>query len=199
VPETDSYLKCACQKCGGHIEFPLSGFGASIVCPHCGGSTLLSSLPPGPPRRKKSLIWVAVVILGLGAIGAAWLRFGRQYFPPTASETSVQKQTAPTVRTPAVQAPPPDPWHGLKAGSVMLQKAENGDLVYAVGALRNESGRERFGVKVEVDVFDAQDKKLGFATDYTQSIIPGKEWRFKALVIDRKAVRAAMAKVTEQE
>lgn len=85
------------------------------------------------------------------------------------------------------------------AEPVTLQKAENGGLVYAIGVLRNESSRERFGVKVELDVFDAQDQKIGSATDYTQSIIAGKEWRFKALVIDRKTVRAEVAKVTEQE
>lgn len=85
------------------------------------------------------------------------------------------------------------------AGPVALAKAENGSLVYAVGVLRNQSDHERFGVKVELSLFDAQDQKIGSATDYIQSITPGKEWKFKALVFPRDAVRAELVNVTEQQ
>jgi hypothetical protein len=47
-------------------------------------------------------------------------------------------------------------------------------------------------------LFDAQDQKVGSATDYTQSITPGKEWKFKALVLPRDVVRAELVSVTEQ-
>src|SRR5581483_8977994 len=35
------YLKCSCQQCGEHIEFPADGLGMSILCPHCGRQTRL--------------------------------------------------------------------------------------------------------------------------------------------------------------
>ena len=32
---TPSYVKIPCPECGGHIEFPASGLGQIILCPHC--------------------------------------------------------------------------------------------------------------------------------------------------------------------
>jgi hypothetical protein len=54
-------------------------------------------------------------------------------------------------------------------------------------------------VKVELDVLDAQGDKLGSATDYTQVMEPGKEWKFKALVTDRKAAAAKLIDIKEQD
>jgi hypothetical protein len=94
--------------------------------------------------------------------------------------------------------PPPDPWHGLKAGSVTLEKQGDGRMIYAVGTVRNTSDHQRFGVKVELDVLDLQGEKLGSATDYTQVMEPGKEWKFKALVTDKKAATAKLIDIKEQ-
>ncbi len=84
-------------------------------------------------------------------------------------------------------------------GPVTLEKAENGNLVYAVGVLRNDSTRQRYGVKVQLDLFDDNGAKVGTTTDYTQFIIPGKEWRFRALIVEHNAARAEITNVTEQE
>jgi len=45
---SDSYLKCSCRVCGGHIEFPAHALGMSVGCPHCGGTTELYSAAPPP-------------------------------------------------------------------------------------------------------------------------------------------------------
>jgi hypothetical protein len=133
----------------------------------------------------------------VGVLTAVWLKFCQ---PPGSQPAPVTGEGGkPAAAVAVVPVPPPDPWHGLRAGAVTLQKAENGDLVYAVGTLRNESDRQRFGVKVDLAVFDEQGSRVGTASDYTQSILPGKEWRFKALIIDKKAARAEVAKVTEEE
>ena len=97
----------------------------------------------------------------------------------------------------AAPAPPPDPWHGLKAGPVKIEKQGDGRLVYAVGRLFNKSDHERFGIKVELDIFNAQNEKVGTATDYTSSIIPNKEWKFHALITDRSAKKAVLVSVKE--
>ena len=104
------------------------------------------------------------------------------------------KPAAPVVVVPVV---PPDPWHGLMAEEITMEKAADGRLVYAVGKLRNESDHQRFGVKVELEVFDAGSNKIGAATDYTQSIDPGKVWKFRALVTARAAATAKLAAVKE--
>lgn len=35
------YLKCSCNSCGLHIEFPDRAVGAQVACPHCGANTTL--------------------------------------------------------------------------------------------------------------------------------------------------------------
>ena len=37
----EAFAKCGCERCGNHIEFPLEVAGASVACPHCGGTTVL--------------------------------------------------------------------------------------------------------------------------------------------------------------
>ena len=53
-PVPAKFLKCLCEFCGGHIEFPANAAGDTILCPHCNRSTRLSttvaSPPPVPPR-----------------------------------------------------------------------------------------------------------------------------------------------------
>jgi hypothetical protein len=88
----------------------------------------------------------------------------------------------------------------LKAGAVTLEKAKGGSsLVYGVGDIRNDSDYQRFGVKVELNVFDAAGKNAGKATDYIQVIEPHGSWRFHALILDPKAASAKIASVTEAE
>src|SRR5665213_518425 len=35
------FVKCPCEKCGGHLEFDQTNNGRLIQCPHCGQSTTL--------------------------------------------------------------------------------------------------------------------------------------------------------------
>ena len=48
-----NFVRGLCQACGGHLEFPVSMAGDTILCPHCGQSTLLSvagaPIPVAPP------------------------------------------------------------------------------------------------------------------------------------------------------
>jgi len=209
MSQQESFAKCSCQHCGGHIEYPIQGAGQNIACPHCGRQTLLPLIhtPPveiggGSAARKR--IYTAFAI----AAGATALACGAAYFllffnssnpPPAKPGAPVQSaHAAPAPAPPAEPKPPPDPWHGLTAGRVTLEKSADGGLIYAVGTLKNDSQRQRFGVKVQIDVLDAQHNKLGSATDYTDVIDPGKEWKFRAMVTDRTASAAKLADVKEQ-
>ena len=40
--------KCACEACGGHLEFSIEGVDAVVPCPHCGQPTRLTAEPPAP-------------------------------------------------------------------------------------------------------------------------------------------------------
>ena len=46
------YQKIACERCGGHIEYPSELTGQSIECPHCHQATPLP--PPLPPSLTPS-------------------------------------------------------------------------------------------------------------------------------------------------
>ena len=76
----------------------------------------------------------------------------------------------------------------LKVGAISLEK--RGSLVYAVGVMKNDSDHQRFGVTVELDVLDNLGSRLGAATDYRSVIEPREEWRFRALILHSKAVKA---------
>jgi hypothetical protein len=47
-----AYLKIACERCSGHIEYPSEMAGQSIQCPHCQHVITLSSPPPPIPSQR---------------------------------------------------------------------------------------------------------------------------------------------------
>jgi hypothetical protein len=87
----------------------------------------------------------------------------------------------------------------LKAGDIQLEKAAGSSLVYAVGQLDNNSDYQRFGVKIQLDVFNKAGKKLGTAQDYIQVLEPRKSWHFRALLTDSKAAMARVASISEDQ
>jgi hypothetical protein len=194
MPQSENFAKCACQHCGGHIEFPVQGVGRKIPCPHCGERTFLTRFAPveiGGGRVVRTRIYWSLGIAAclLAAVGGAYLYVNYSNF----------SQAVVGALPPAKPKPPPDPWHGLKASKVSLDKPGDGTLIYAIGTLTNETTRQRFGVKVELEVLDAHHNKLGSSTDYKDVIEPGKEWKFRAMVTDKNATAAKLTKVKEQE
>lgn len=85
------------------------------------------------------------------------------------------------------------------ASPVQLEKAPGTSLVYATGVLKNTASRQRFGVKIELALADAEGKQVGTATDYQQVLEPGGEWKFRALVVDGKAASAKILVVKEDQ
>jgi len=213
MSQPESFAKCACQHCGGHIEFPAHGAGQKIACPHCKWPTLLSltqtapvEIGGGPVARKR--IYVAFAIAaGVVAVagGGLYIYLNAQNSQQATATLArpAQPSNATSVASnssaPPKRKPPTDRWHGLKASKVTLEKKDDSQLVYAMGTLTNDTTRQRFGVKVELEVLDAHRKKLGSATDYTEVIEPGKEWKFRALVTDKNATAAKLTNVKEQE
>jgi len=80
---------------------------------------------------------------------------------------------------------------------IMLDKAAGTSLVYGVGTVRNAANRQRFGVKIQLALFDVSGQKVGTATEYRQVLEPNAEWHFKALVVDSKAVSAKLEWIKE--
>jgi hypothetical protein len=209
VSQSDGYFKCVCQNCGGHIEFPGEGAGRTVPCPHCNGSTVLTvdaygaTAPVGGSTGAWKKIFLALLIAAtvvaadMAIVYWNHVKNNPSPAPPPSAAGQPGLTSKPAAPVPIVLVAPPDPWHGLMAGPITLEQAGDGRLVYAVGKLRNASDHQRFGVKVELDVFNAAHDKVGTATDYTPSIDPDKEWRFRALVTDRDAATAQLTAVKE--
>lgn len=214
----ESYLKGPCENCGAHIEFPAQGLGQSIPCPHCGENTNLlqsdapsieSSTTSNSQKRRRPILLIALSCLALIAAMAFGIFAARKNAvepEKTISETKVEDlapQNAPAKKQPAPKskkaaATPDFESNNLQAFRVTLEKSENSRLIYATGAIRNQSNRQRFGVKVELDLLDEQGAKLGSATDYAQIIEPRKEWKFRAMVTEPKAASVKITAITEE-
>lgn len=200
------YLKGECSHCGGHLEFPADSVGMTTACPHCGQTTelLLATPPEEPTISRKTIVWttIAVIILILGGIGLAaafkmaqkQLSRHQQPPPPPPSQTPA---STPTNATPPEGENPA--LSGFRVSAVTLEKTPGSSLVYATGTVTNTSAKRRFGIRVEVDLIDAAEKKVGTAKDYQQVIEPNGEWHFRALVLASKAACAKLASVKEDQ
>jgi hypothetical protein len=202
------YLKGECSHCGGHIEFPVDAVGLSTDCPHCAKPTelLLATPLEEPTISRRTIVWtsIAVLILSLGLAGALFalnlakkrLAGRNQPSPPAASSST--NAAPPEPETPASKA-------GFRVSAITLEKEKKSgnsvtsSLVHAVGTVTNPSAKRRFGVRVELDLFDAADQKVGTATDYVSVIEPNSEWRFNALVVASKAASAKLASIKEDQ
>ncbi len=149
----------------------------------------------------KTIAWTvaAVLILGLGLIGAiVALHIAEQRVKP--KQEQIATEPSPTPATNAEPAPDePAVKADFRASPIKLEKGQGTSLVYAIGTLTNAANRQRFGVKVELDLLDDAGQKIGGAKDYQQVIEPHGEWQFKALVVDSKAKSARLASINEQQ
>jgi len=199
------YLKGACQHCGGHLEYQADHIGMVVPCPHCQQETELLLLPPPqePGLPGRALVWtgLAAVVLGLGLAGALIALRRAQHWAATRRYQAVAITNAPNPAEPEPEtAATNSPVQvDLSASSVTLEKTPGSSLVYAVGTVQNPSSRQRFGVKVELDLLDASGEKIGAATDYRQLLDPGAQWKFKALVLTPKAASARLSSIREDQ
>jgi hypothetical protein len=207
----DEYLKCSCKECGNHIEFPPASAGTVVECPHCKQWTELNPDKPAVEEAPKSKLPLLLAVIGCVAVGGV---VGAVFFLRAHSKNLVEtpapspaKVVAASTNLPRTNVVPAKPvvvekkeksLDDLKPGAVHLEKAKVGNLVYAVGTVTNASEYQRFGVKVELDLFNQNGKKIGATTDYKDIIEPNREWQFHAMVLDSKTTAAKVASVKEE-
>jgi hypothetical protein len=185
------YLKCPCQNCGGSIAFPAGGVGEVINCPHCGEQTKLVSTPSKSVGKSAISIGLILSLLCLvtSSMGIYW-RMTQKLNPPA---QAIQTSTTATIPKAFIEL------NDFQFGGITLKKADGSGLVYAQGTVTNDTDRQRFGVKIELDLFNAQDDKIGSASDYLAVLEPHKAWQFNALLTEPKTVRAKLANIEEQK
>ena len=194
---TTKNLSGECQQCGGRFEFPAEAAGLTGECPHCGKQTdCLLAAPPEEksPAQTRAVIYtvVAVVILVGGLIGAfaALKRAQTLYGRKQAAQIQANAQNPPQ---------PADPFaaEGFRVSAVTLATTPGTKLVHAQGAIVNTTNLQRFGVKVELDLFDATGQWVAKASDYKDVIEPNAEWKFSAPVLEKKAASAKIVVIKE--
>ena len=206
-------LKCACRHCHGRISFPPTAAGSSIACPHCGKETLLNApgvsaaapaqapqaaaparpkvaSPPVPTEeevteapakkgggKKKMMIIVGVLLAVAVLAGGAFVMF---------------KKKGGTAGGPSLFGPKED----LQVLSYEMQKNPGTSLVYVTGNVKNNTEVLHTSVRVDFKLFDAEGKQVGITSDYIMELGGGKEWPFKALVVEPGVVKVEVDKVT---
>ena len=196
------YLKGVCQSCGGRIEFPAEAVGTNIQCPHCEKTTeLMLELPPDQPTIPRStILWTCatVLVLLLGLAGGL-LALKRAEKQAAAKREANAAQSQGNASVPDMPSQPEAVTKAdFRCSDVLLQKNPGSSLIYAVGTLTNSSARQRFGVKLILNLFDEAGNKVGEATDYQQLIEPRSEWNFKALAVAPKTASASIASIREE-
>jgi Tfp pilus assembly protein PilV len=199
------YLKGECQHCQGHVEFPAESIGLYTPCPHCGRETelMLSAPTVEPTIPRRVIVWTAAAVLllvaGLVATLAGLRHFQNQAALMRAQAAAAARQAAATQAEAAPKPEDPVAKAGFQVSAVTLEKTQGSSLIYAVGTVKNATDHQRFGVRIEFDLYDGADHKVGTAKDYQAMIEPGAEWKFKALVVDSKAVSAKLASIKEDQ
>lgn len=77
--------------------------------------------------------------------------------------------------------------------------AKGSKLTYVTGLLQNQSDAKRFGVRIDLYLLDRAGREIAIATDYSPIIEPKGPWRFRALVLDQRAVSARVKEIKESE
>ena len=180
----------------------------SVACPHCGKPTelLLPAPPDEPIVPRRTIIWTVVTVVVLGAgLGGAMLALRRtenwaaSKKKHSAATTSTDTDVPALPHGPGAQAVQPFGETCLGVSGIHLEKTQGNSLVYAIGTISNLTSRQRFGVKVELDLLDGSGQKIGTARDYQQVIEPNEKWQFRALVMDSKATTAKIASIKEDQ
>lgn len=194
-------LRGECQHCGKPIEFQAEHVGTTAECPHCNQPTeLLLAAPPeeGAPVRTKAIVFtvIAILILAGGLVGAVIalkraerLKAGRL----EASAPVATPQPAKPLDLFAAQE--------FQVSPVTLDQGagRGSSLRYATGTVINPTKRQRFGVKVELELFDEAGNKLGGASDYQKVLEPNAEWKFRALIVDKRTSTVKVTAIKESQ
>jgi hypothetical protein len=150
-------------------------------------------------KSRNLVLWIVIVGLIFACAGGAGLWLVRKRpGQSVAAVNDAARQSLPAALETQPKPAAPDLWKGLKPGAITIERSPNSRLVYAVATIKNDTDRQRFGVKVIVDVLNKEGETVGKTSDYTQFIDAHKEWTFKALVTDFKAAGAKIDSIAEE-
>ena len=146
-----------------------------------------SSIP-----KRQIIYGILIAVIVIGGLAGVMIALKRAQRMAASQRQSIEASQPVAPANPFAQA-------GFQASPVTIDKAQGSTLVHATGAVKNISGKKKFGVKVEIELRDANNSLVGTATDYQQSLEPGAEWKFRAMVMNPKAVSAKITAIREDQ
>lgn len=152
------------------------------------------------PVPRKVVVWtvVAILILCGGFIASLVALNQAQRWAAGQKRGAINGGPAGATTAPGSAADDRFVQNEFASSAPKLEKAADGALVYVVGTIENRASRQRFGVRVEIELLDGSGVKVGTAKDYQAIMEPGGQWRFKALVVEPKGVASAkISAITE--
>jgi hypothetical protein len=130
-----------------------------------------------------------------------------EFVPVTPTAAPVTPAVKPmTYKPPATEkalspAAPAEVVEDFSVGEIVLQKVQGSSLVYAVGTAKNTVDRQRFGVRIQLNLLDEQDRNIGVVSDYVSVVEPHKDWQFRALLMptQKGVAKVTVADIKEQQ
>jgi hypothetical protein len=135
-----------------------------------------------------------VIAAGAAVIGLAYWTFTRPKKTATATPTPAVVATQQTSAPPATAT---ISTNNFTLSGIGFEK--QGTLRYLRGTLRNDLARQRFSVKIQLDLLDANEGRVGSASDYRAVVQPGEVWQFRALALEPAAVSATVVSIGEDQ
>lgn len=141
------------------------------ICPHC--------------RKKLGWTWPAKIFMALIVIGIFGSFMGKD------KETKNQPNVRPAATVQKQQMIQPS----LRLIDFNWETSEHGSK-YIVGSIRNDTDKKYTYAQVSFNVYDTADAQVGSAMANINNLEPNVTWKFKAIVIEKSAVKAKLAQIT---
>jgi hypothetical protein len=204
MKKTSQQLKCACVHCDEFINYSFEEAGQIAECPNCKQKSLLppppesanqGTRPPRVPSRTMSVRWVVIGAVGLLVAGALVVLPRLRHRDPTPA--AADAQTLPTV-LPEPTFKRPRSLNDLKIGSFSLEPLRGTDSRIVTGDIQNVSETLHRGVRVELEVRDAQGLKIGSLDAFINELAPHATWHVLARTSDPRAASVRVAGIKEE-
>lgn len=183
-----------CPKCGEKSELPKPEF---KTCTKCGERLRFSAKKCAPceaERRGKNFRLVAKVSASvLGVVMIAFVLWWLCKPKPTQTKT---KSPTILIAQPHVRAQKST--NDFHMSAFTIQKKRGDDLMTAAGDIQNTSDNVHVRLRVDLDVLDKNNAKIGTVTDYCVELAAYQTWHFLATVNESNAVGLRFAKLTEE-
>jgi len=176
-----AWLTFECPDCHGLVEMPMPAAAPEqLQCPHCG----YTIKPPSPKSSAKKVLILTGVVIAMGALG-----FGVAF--------ALKQRTAAKPKPPPMATPEPPLLSTNQFTIAAIRLEKQGALRYVQGIASNALPQQRFSVKIQLELLDTNDLRVGTTSDYRPVVQPNEAWHFRALVVEQAAVSAAIIDIQE--